>query len=55
VGHVTQVTRNVSKVTLIIDPSRPSSKTAGAAATPGLVDGNRNKDMIMQMVSPAPR
>jgi rod shape-determining protein MreC len=52
VGHVSQVTVNWSKVTLIIDPE---SKVAGRlvrSGDTGLVAGNRNQDMVMQMVVP---
>jgi rod shape-determining protein MreC len=52
VGHVTQVTPNVSKVTLIIDPESAVAGRLVRSGDTGLVVGNRNKDLIMQMVSP---
>jgi rod shape-determining protein MreC len=52
VGHVTQVTVNWSKVTLIIDPTSAVAGRLVRSGDTGLVVGNRNKDLIMQMVSP---
>src|SRR5947199_4248890 len=52
VGHVTQVAPLWSKVTLIIDPSSSVAGRLVDTGDTGLVVGNRNQDMIMQMVAP---
>ena len=52
VGHVTEVAPLWSKVTLIIDPSSSVAGRLVRSGDTGLVVGNRNHDLIMQMVSP---
>lgn len=52
VGHVTQVSPRISKVTLIIDPSSSVAGRLARSGDTGLVVGNRNKDMFMSMVAP---
>ena len=52
VGHVTEVSPRISKVTLIIDPSSSVAGRLARSGDTGLVVGNRNKDMVMAMVSP---
>jgi rod shape-determining protein MreC len=52
VGHVTQVASNWSRVTLIIDPESSVAGRLVATGDTGLVVGNRNLDMVMQMVNP---
>jgi rod shape-determining protein MreC len=52
VGHVTEVSPRISKVTLIIDPSSSVAGRLAKSGDTGLVVGNRSKDMIMSMVAP---
>jgi rod shape-determining protein MreC len=52
VGHVTEVAPLWSKVTLIIDPSSSVAGRLVRSGDTGLVVGNRNRDLIMQMVAP---
>jgi len=52
VGHVTSVTPRWSKVTLILDPTSNVAGRLVQTGDSGLVVGNGNHDMVMQMVTP---
>jgi rod shape-determining protein MreC len=52
VGHVTQVAPDWSRVTLIIDPESSVAGRLVETGDTGLVVGNRDQDMAMQMVNP---
>jgi len=52
VGHVTEVTPRWSKVTLILDPTSAVAGRLVDSGDTGLVVGNGNHDMSMQMVAP---
>jgi len=53
VGHVTEVTPRWSKVTLILDPTSAVAGRLVDSGDTGLVVGNGNHDMSMQMVAPS--
>jgi rod shape-determining protein MreC len=53
VGHVTEVTPRWSKVTLILDPTSAVAGRLVDSGDTGLVVGNGNHDMTMQMVAPS--
>ena len=52
VGHVTAVTPRWSKVTLILDPTSDVAGRLVQTGDSGLVVGNGNHDMVMQLVTP---
>jgi rod shape-determining protein MreC len=53
VGHVTEVTPGWSKVTLILDPTSAVAGRLVDSGDTGLVVGDGNHDMTMQMVAPS--
>ena len=52
VGHVVEVTPNTSVVQLIIDPRAAVAGRLAVSGETGLVVGQRNKDLQMQLVDP---
>ncbi len=52
VGHVVQVTVNTSKVQLILDPDSAVAGRLSSSGDTGLVVGERNQDLQMELVSP---
>ena len=52
VGHVVQVTANTSKVQLILDPDSAVAGRLSSSGDTGLVAGERNQDLQMELVSP---
>lgn len=52
VGHVIEVTSNVSIVQLIIDPDSAVAGRLAAARATGLVRGQRNRPLTMSLVDP---